>query len=134
VALPCDGAKPIRAEDAWQGILDSRSDCDILSASPNIELIYILSISRRHRRWKEFSATMDVKTLGRAVIGAAVAYVRANKASLVQEVAAAVGPERMAPTGTETAPEDQIIVVRPRAKRRPAGGRNEIAGTHNARA
>jgi PadR family transcriptional regulator AphA len=33
---------------------------------------------------------------GRAVIGAALAYVRANKAGLVQEVAATVDPERLA--------------------------------------
>jgi DNA-binding PadR family transcriptional regulator len=32
---------------------------------------------------------------GRAVIGAALAYVRANKAGLVQEVAATVDPERL---------------------------------------
>jgi PadR family transcriptional regulator AphA len=71
---------------------------------------------------------------GRAVIGAALAYVRANKAGLIQEVAAAVGPERVAVIGTETAPDDQIIGARPRAKRRSAGGRNEVAGTHNVRA
>ena len=32
---------------------------------------------------------------GRAVIGAALAYVRANKAGLAQEVAATVDPERL---------------------------------------
>jgi hypothetical protein len=32
---------------------------------------------------------------GRAVVGAALAYVRANKAGLVQEVAATVDPERL---------------------------------------
>jgi PadR family transcriptional regulator AphA len=63
---------------------------------------------------------------GRAVIGAALAYVRANKARLVEELTAAVGPERVAEAGAETAPEEQIIRARPRAKRRPAGGRNEI--------
>ena len=36
---------------------------------------------------------------GRAVIGAALAYVRANKAGLVQEVAAAADPERLASAG-----------------------------------
>jgi PadR family transcriptional regulator AphA len=36
---------------------------------------------------------------GRAVIGAALAYVRANQARLVQEVAAAVDPERLALAG-----------------------------------
>ena len=71
---------------------------------------------------------------GRAVIGAALAYVRANKAGLVQEVPAAVGPERVAVTGTETVPNDQIIGARPRARHRSARGRNEIAGTHNVRA
>jgi PadR family transcriptional regulator AphA len=84
---------------------------------------------------------------GRAVIGAAVAYVRANKAGLVQEVAAAVGPDRLALAATENASEelawdrlqprrlasDQTTPARTRAKRRPAGGRNEINGSHNAR-
>jgi hypothetical protein len=36
---------------------------------------------------------------GRAVLGAALAYVRANQAALVQEVAAAGGPERLALVG-----------------------------------
>jgi DNA-binding PadR family transcriptional regulator len=36
---------------------------------------------------------------GRAVLGAALAYVRANKAGLVQEVAAAGDPERLALAG-----------------------------------
>jgi hypothetical protein len=69
---------------------------------------------------------------GRAVIGAALAYARANKAGLVEELTAAGGPERVAVAGTETAFEDQIIGARPRAKRRSAGGRNEIHGTYNA--
>jgi DNA-binding PadR family transcriptional regulator len=69
---------------------------------------------------------------GRAVIGAALAYARANKAGLVEELTAAVGPERVAVAGTETAPEDQIIGARPRAKRRSASGRNEVHGTYNA--
>jgi PadR family transcriptional regulator, regulatory protein AphA len=71
---------------------------------------------------------------GRAVIGAALAYVRANKAGLVQQVAATVRPERVGGAGAGTAPGDQIVGARPRAKRRSARGRNEIAGTHDVRA
>ena len=69
---------------------------------------------------------------GRAVIGAALAYVRANKAGLAQEVVAAVGSERLALAGTASG--DQTTRAPTRAKRRSAGGRNEIAGTHNVRA
>ena len=67
---------------------------------------------------------------GRAVIGAALAYVRANKAGLVQEVAAAVRPERLALSGNVS--EDQITGARPRAKRLLSSGQNEIRGTHSA--
>ena len=76
---------------------------------------------------------------GRAVIGAALAYVRANKAGLVQEVAAAVGPERLALAGELRMLSKSSHRIAGASddlarKRRPAGGRNEIHGAHDAHA
>ena len=59
---------------------------------------------------------------GRAVIGAALAYVRANKAGLVQEVAGTVDPSAWRWRPTENVPQSsQPIAVARTSPEAPAG-------------